>query len=381
MTHDPLALGLVVALMGVPRALFILFGGALVDRYSPKRVLLLTKYANTVLLGVLAALVLSGAATLPLVGTLALAIGVASAFSIPSGTSVLPQVVEPGQLQLANGVMMSIRQLTMLAGPLLAGLLFALAGDGSAGLHDAAGLGLAFGLDAISFAASAWTLSKVATHAPPPAAPQPILRAIGAALGLVWNDATLRTCFLYWGVCACVVGGIMQVAMPVLASTRLHGAAALGMLMGAYGAGTLAGMALTSVTGNLRIRNLGTTLLLIDALIGAALLPLGHVGATWHAVLINLAVGVLGGFMQVAVFTWIQQRVPRAMLGRMMSIFMFIFLGLAPLGSAFAGWMMKYTALPALFSGAGLFLVGAAVLAYVCTPMRAMADAPAGRQG
>ncbi|HEU4375941.1 MAG TPA: MFS transporter, partial [Telluria sp.] len=35
MTHDPLTLGLVIAVMGVPRAIFILVGGALVDRYSP----------------------------------------------------------------------------------------------------------------------------------------------------------------------------------------------------------------------------------------------------------------------------------------------------------------------------------------------------------
>jgi MFS family permease len=380
MTADPLALGLVVALLGVPRAIFILFGGALVDRHSPKRVLMLTKHANTLLLGALAALVLSGSATLPLVGALALGIGLASAFSIPSGSSVLPQVVAPDQLQLANGMLMGMRQVTMLAGPLLAGLLFALAGDGSAGLHDARGLGLAFGLDAISFAVSAWTLSKVAMHAAPAAAPQAIMRAIGAGLAMVWNDATLRTCFLYWALCACVVGGVMQVAMPVLASTRLHGAAALGVVMGAYGAGSLAGMALTSVIGNRRIRNLGTTLLLIDAIIGAALLPLGQVSATWQAVLINLAVGVLAGFMQVAVFTWIQQRVPRAMLGRTMSIFMFIFMGLAPLTAALAGWLIKYTPLPALFGGAGLFLVGAAVLAYACTPMRAMVDSAGGRE-
>lgn len=46
LTGDPLALGLVIALMGIPRALLILFGGALVDRYSPKRVLMLTKHAK-----------------------------------------------------------------------------------------------------------------------------------------------------------------------------------------------------------------------------------------------------------------------------------------------------------------------------------------------
>jgi MFS family permease len=38
LTGDALALGMVVALMSVPRAVLILFGGALVDRYSPKQV-------------------------------------------------------------------------------------------------------------------------------------------------------------------------------------------------------------------------------------------------------------------------------------------------------------------------------------------------------
>src|SRR4051812_40920275 len=47
MTGDPLMLGIVIALASVPRALFILLGGALVDRYSPKRVLMLTKHINT----------------------------------------------------------------------------------------------------------------------------------------------------------------------------------------------------------------------------------------------------------------------------------------------------------------------------------------------
>ena len=48
-TGDPLKMGLIIALASVPRAVFILFGGAMVDRYSPKTVLMLTKYVNTVL--------------------------------------------------------------------------------------------------------------------------------------------------------------------------------------------------------------------------------------------------------------------------------------------------------------------------------------------
>jgi hypothetical protein len=272
--------------------------------------------------------------------------------------------------------MMAVRQVTMLAGPLLAGLLFALAGDGSRGPHDGHGLALAFGFDCLSFALSAWTLARVTTHPVPAAPKEPVLRAVGDGLLTVWRDRALRTCFIYWGLCACVTGGMMQVALPLLASTRLAGASALGLIMGAHGAGALAGMALTGVLGKQRIGNFGLTLLLIDGVIGALVPLLGLVTATWQGMLVMLAIGTLGGFVQVAVFTWIQQRVARSMLGRMMSIFMFIFMGLAPLAAAVAGWLASRLSLPVLFSGAGACLAGAALLAWLFTPLRSLTDAP-----
>jgi MFS family permease len=386
LSHDPGTLGLVVALMGAPRAVLILFGGAVVDRHSPKNILMLTKHVNTVLLAVLAVLVYRGDATLPPVIALALGLSLASAFSIPAGTSMLPHAVAPASLQAANGMLMAIRQVTMLAGPLLAGLLFALAGDGSAGMQDARGLALAFGFDAFSFALSAWTLAKVrllpmtvTAAAAAPDAPAParaLLREVGAGIAAVWRDATLRTAFLYWGLCSCVVGGVLQVALPLLASTRLHGASALGLLAGAQGAGALAGMALTGLIGKRRIGNLGITLLLLDGVIGLMVPLLGAISAVWQGMLLLLAIGVLGGFVNVTVFSWVQLRVPKAMLGRTMSIFMFVVMGLAPLAAAAAGWIAGRVALGLLFTGAGLFLSGAALLAWLFTPMRRLSDAP-----
>jgi MFS family permease len=376
LTGDPLALGMMVALLGVPRAVLILFGGALVDRYSPKRVLMLTKYVNTVLLGLLAALVLSGRTTLPLVTGLVIVLSLASAFSIPAGTSMLPMAVARERLGSANALMMAVRQVTMLAGPLLAGLLFALAGDGSAGLGDARGLGLAFAFDAVSFALSAWTLAKVRPlpTAAPAKAREPVLRSVGAGLAALWRDTSLRTAFLYWGLCSCVTGGLMQVAMPLLASERLHGAAALGLLMGAQGAGALGGMALSGIVGKRRLGNLGLTLLLVDGIAGVLLMPLGLITAVWQGMLLIAVMGVLGGYIQVAVFTWIQQQVAPNMLGRMMSIFMFVFMGLAPLAAAAAGWLASMVSLSTLFVGAGLFLSVAALAAWLFTPMARLTD-------
>lgn len=378
LTGDPLALGMMVAVMGIPRAVLILFGGAVVDRYSPKRVLMLTKHVNAVLLALLAVLVLLGKATLLPVALLAVGLSVASAFSIPAGTSMLPHAVAPRHLAAANAALMAVRQLSMLAGPLLAGLLFMLAGDGSRGMQDARGLGIAFAVDCLSFALSAWTLSRVrplAAAGADKAVAEPVLRAVGAGLATLWRTPLLRTAFLYWGLCTCVVGGVMQVALPLLASERLHGASGLALLMGAHGAGALAGMALSGALGRRRVVNLGVTLLLVDALVGMLLLPMGLVTQAWQGVLLLVSIGVLGGFVQVAVFTWIQQCVPQAMLGRMMGIFMFVFMGLAPLAAAGAGWLASLVSLATLFAAAGLFLALAALLAWLFTPMATLSDA------
>ncbi|MEP6823493.1 MAG: MFS transporter, partial [Ramlibacter sp.] len=80
--------------------------------------------------------------------------------------------------------------------------------------------------------------------------------------------------------------------------------------------------------------------------------------------------GLLGGFMQVSVFTWIQQRVPPALLGRAMSLFMFIFMGLVPMAAAVTGWVLRSITLAQLFTGCGALLLVLVVFAAVVLPMR-----------
>lgn len=382
MTGDTLVLGTVLALMSVPRALFILIGGALVDRYSPKEVLMLTKYVNLVLLALLSGLVLTGALTLWMVYALSLAIGLATAFSIPAGTSLMPHVVPRAQLQAANGISLGLRQLTMFLGPLLAGLLIVLFGDGSASTASATGIGIAFALDALSFGVSAWTLAKVRTlaaiaPAATAAAPQAVLASVAQGLVHFWRDRELRTCFLYWSAIALFIMGPIHIAVPVLASsTPTLGAAAFGTMLGAHGAGTLAGMVASGMFPRLRVGSLGLTILAFDAIIGLLFIPMGMVSAVWQGAGLMLAIGLLGGFMQVRVFTWIQQRVPPMLIGRAMSLFMFIFMGLAPISAAVTGWLMKSITLPQLFATSGGTLVVLVGLAFVLTPLRQVTDAP-----
>ncbi|MDQ2989648.1 MAG: MFS transporter, partial [Pseudomonadota bacterium] len=117
-----------------------------------------------------------------------------------------------------------------------------------------------------------------------------------------------------------------------------------------------------------------TTLLLADGIAGLLLMLMGGIDSAWQGAALMLAMGALAGFVQVAVFTWIQRRVPREMLGRTMSIFMFILMGLAPLAASLTGLVMQYVTLAQLFLGAGLFLVAGALLAFALTPMRVMND-------
>lgn len=377
MTGDPLILGTVLALISVPRALFMLIGGALVDRHSPKRVLMLTKYVNTVLLGLLAALVLWGGLALWMVYLLAFGIGLSTAFSIPSGTAMLPSIVQPGQLQAANSIMLGLRQACMFLGPLLAGVLIALSGDGAPGSAEATrGTGVAFALDAFSFALSAWTLAKVVPFQNQTrTAPQAVFSAVAEGLRFFWRDNALRACFLYWGAIALLIHGPVQIALPLLATQLDLGAAAFGIMLGAHGAGTLAGMVVSGVKPRLRMGTLGLTLLLVDAAIGLLFIPMGQITTTWQGALLMGIIGLLGGFMQVAVFTWIQRRVPMAMLGRAMSLFMFIFMGLAPMSAALAGWLMRSITLGQLFAGSGMLLVGLVLVALATSRIRHLTDA------
>ncbi len=387
MTGDTLVLGTVLGLMSLPRALFILIGGAVVDRYSPKKVLMITKYINAALLSALAVLVLMGGLSLWTVYALAFAIGLSTAFSIPSATSILPHVMPRAQLAAANGVMMGLRQLSMFLGPLLAGCLIVVFGDGDAGhanpdaVTDATGLGVAFGFDALSFLLSAWTLAQVRMHsqvainpASPAPANQAVFAAVGAGLRHLWNDRDMRLCFIYWGIVAVLITGPVQIAVPVLATTLNLGAAALGILLGAHGAGTLVGMVVSGARPGMRLGTLGMTMLVVDVAVGLLFMPMGLITATWQGAILLGTIGVLGGFMQVSIFTWLQRRTPPALMGRVMSMFMFIFLGLAPLSGAVTGWMLRSITLMQLFVGAGGLLACIALLALVASPVRQVTD-------
>lgn len=378
MSGDTLALGVVVALMGIPRAVLILIGGAVVDRHSPKQVMMISKYVNTVLLAVLAGLLLGNWLQLWMVYGFALALGVSTAFSIPAGSSMLPRVIAVPQLPVANGVMLSIRQMSMFLGPVLAGLLIAVFGQSgdaahSAVVRDSRGLTIAFLFDCFSYAISAWTLNQVTLRELPAHASHTansVLHNVAEGLRFCWQQQELRSCFMYWAAIAFFIMGPMQIAMPVLATQLNNSAATLGLLAGANGAGALLGMLISSIRPGMRFGTLGSTFLVMDFIVALLFMPLGAVHSSWQAVVLLLLIASFGGYLQVAVYTWIQTQVPPRMLGRTMSMFMFIFLGIAPLSSAITGWVMRQIPLASLFLTCSVLLITIIVLAATLSPIR-----------
>ncbi len=84
---------------------------------------------------------------------------------------------------------------------------------------------------------------------------------------------------------------------------------------------------------------------------------------------------ILDGYINIVLITWLQQRIPRERLGRVISVIMFFNLGLTPLSMAVAGWLIRWDLLTLMFS-AGLVLWSVAVLGLLIRPLRQMGFEP-----
>jgi MFS family permease len=366
-SHDPAAVGLVALITALPRALFMFVGGAVVDRMSARRVLLISRAINAAFVTLLAVLVVTGAIQMWEVYAISLGIGLSTAFVYPAGSAILPQLVEKEMLPAANGMIMGMRQVAMIVGPILAGLLIATGFNTNqdARLADAGGIGMAFSIDAASFVFSLISLYLIRIHSDfhPPKPEGGILADVWKGLVGVWSDVQLRAFIMYVGIVSLFVGGPVQVGLPVLADERLHSAAAFGILMTCYGLGMLLGNGLSVLVTRVVRGHLGFMILCLDTVAGLLFTAFADTHATWYGATLLAIVGCFAGISQVALFSWIQQRVPQAMMGRTMSVLFFTFLGVGPLSAAVAGVLLKFISLTELFAGAGIAL---SVIALLC---------------
>ncbi|PFH07691.1 putative MFS family arabinose efflux permease [Collimonas sp. PA-H2] len=352
LSNDSVALGLVLALMALPKILFLIIAGVLVDRHSPRAVLLCALTGGVILLTAVGTLLLHDMLALWMMYLFACGMGLVGAFAIPARVAMLPRLIHPLQLQSANAALMGMTQVSLLGGPLLAGLLAA----------STDGLGLAFLLNAGCFLVAAVTVPRLPPRAQAEAAHQsadmPLLATIVPAAKWLWSDGVLRTLISYWTVVTLLVAGPVQVGLPLWVDRQLGGgASAFGILIAANGLGQLIGIVCSGLRAK-KVVHLGVAVCLIDGLTGMAVLGMGFTHMLEIGLALMVVVGIGAGYVQVGLFTWIQRRIPSALHGRVLSMLMLILITGAPLSALIAGYLIRYVTPSQLFifGGAALSL-------------------------
>ncbi len=376
LTGSALALGTIMALASIPRAVFMLLGGAFVDRYSPRSVMIWSNFARFVLVALLSVLVLMGTIGIEMLYVFALAFGLADAFYFPAQTAIVPQVLSEDQLQAGNTFVQGTAMLSFFLGPVLAGALIALLGHAAAadGAPDMQGIAIAFAIDTLSFVASLLTLLMIRIPGVTKQAgeQQNVIGSIQEGFAYVWSRMVLRVFFLLIVAINFLVLGPVTVGIPVLADQRLlEGAAAFGIIMSAFGAGSLLGIILSNVLPAPKPEHFGTVILLVIASLGAlvALMPL--FASTAVVAVINLLLGAIAGYQRMMLFTWLQKRIPQELMGRVMSLLFFCSIGLAPVSNALAGAILEID-LNGLFIGSGVLMAAVTLLSIALSETRRM---------
>lgn len=348
-TGDVLAMSTVLALAGVPRALFMMVGGVITDRLTPRLVMFISNILRLILVSLLTFLVLTGQIQIWMIYIFALVFGLIDAFFFPAQNAIVPGLVKKDQLQTANAILQGTMQLSLFAGPVLAGMLIAyLAGSGaSQSAGSMGGIAIAFGFDALTFLVSAITLWLIkfvdyVEIEDQNEQSEGLLQSIKNGLVVVWNDVTLRTFFMLIALSNFLVTGPVVVGIPFIANSRLpEGAAAYGIIMSAYGGGSLLGIILAGSLPRPSSQRMGLLLGIIWSGLGIGVLALGLISTTVAGAVIALLMGLANGYVVIIFVTWLQQRTHPSMLGRVMSLLMFSSAGLLPISNMLTGMLIK----------------------------------------
>jgi predicted MFS family arabinose efflux permease len=332
-------LGAVLACYGLPRTVLIPVGGLLTDRIGARTIMLV---ADAVRCGLVMALVVLAArhvVSLASLGPVAALLGAGEGLFIPASFSITPSLLEPEHLAAGNAVNSAAVQAGSVAGPVLGGLLVAVAGSAPA-----------FAVDAASFGVSALSLALIrprpsatpATTPGSPAGPDQAERADGsttpAADQGVWS--LLRQSRLLKVVVVVVIaanlafGGTFEVALPALAHARF-GAGGYGALIACLGAGAVIGTLASARGGNAGRPALVASGSFLAEAVAVAFIP--FLGGLPGAAAATFVLGACNGMGNVVFLTLVQRWAPPPLLGRVMSVIMLAGLGSFPLSVAVSG--------------------------------------------
>jgi len=322
--NSALALGLVTGLQFLPTALLSPWAGTFADRFPKRRLLMFTQVGMAVTGTVLAVLVIGGWVTLWQVYLLAFLQGVAAAFDAPARQAFAPEMVPKHLIANSVGLNTTSFHAARLVGPAVAGLTIAWWGVGPALL-----------LNALSFVA---VLVALVLMDPGQLTPAPLAsRNGGVREGLRYVRRRPDIMLVMFLVFMLGTFGLnFQLTNSLMATAVFQvGPEQFGLMGSIMAIGSLSAGLIAARRTQIRLR------LILGAMLGftvtTGLLTVAP-NYLWYVVLL-LPTGLFALTVMTAANTSVQMAVAPVMRGRVMALYMAIFLGGTPIGSPLLGWV------------------------------------------
>jgi MFS family permease len=324
-TKSPAQIGLITAVQFVPTLLGSMHGGLVADRFDKRKILIGTQTLLTVQAAALAGLAISGHATLTVLYALAVVQGAIITVDNPTRQSFVVEMVGPEAVTNAVGLNSAMFNMARVLGPAVGGVLI-----------QTVGTSTCFVLNAVSFlAVIAGLVAMRASELHPAVRAERAKGQLREGLRYAWSDPTLRMVLLMIALIGTLAMNF-QVLLPVVAKQLFRGdAGTYGFLSACLGLGSLGG-ALVAAT-----RARPTVRLLAGASIafGLAML-LDAVAVTQGMEMVALGLtGIASITFMAAANATLQLTSRPDMRGRVMAIYMLLFLGSTPFGGPLVGWI------------------------------------------
>lgn len=340
MTGSAIQLGFLSTMQFTPSLLFSLFVGFWIDRHSKRKILAGTQLAYLLQALGLALLLWSGHANYGWLLFFAFVIGTIDAIDMPARLAFIPFLVGKEHLHSAVALNSANFNITRMFGPLLAAFLLA---------HT--DYGMVFFLNALSLIPICWMYRHMKVNEPAaPASRLSALREIREGLLEARRNPTILSNLLAMAV---VSGLILNFGTygPLFADRVLHsGLTGFGSILFAIGTGSLAG-GLFSAAGHKKTSS--GALFAFSMACGLFLILVSRTDLYIPALLLFGAIGCAVILFMINCNTAIQLICPPAYLGRIMSLYTFVFLGSAPFGSLFVSTVIQLCG-----TADGLLIVG-----------------------
>lgn len=352
-TGSALLLGVVGFSSQIPVFILSPFAGVMADRMDRRRMLIVTQVFFMIQALVLAVITMTGIVEVWHIICLGVFLGCVNAIDIPARQSFIVEMVEKKE-NLPNAIALNslLFNAARLVGPSVAGLLIAATGEG-----------VCFLINGVSFLAVILSLTAMKTTAKKPEADKAgVLEEIREGFAYAFGFAPIRYILMLLGVIS-LMGASYVVLMPVFAKDVLKGGAStLGFLMASAGVGAL--VATVYLASRKSVVGLGRMMPIASAIFSIGLIAFSCSRMLWLSFVL-LAISGFGFMTHMACSNTILQTIAEDdKRGRVMSFYTMSFIGTAPFGSLFAGWLAsKIGATNTIIIGSSCCIAASAVFA------------------